>query len=293
MFRCKNIIYFILYILLISCSSDHKSDTRDIIVEIKGQTLHKQEIDSLFVKSISYSDSVEIAENYINNWIKDRLILEKALENIKEKDVIEKEVQRFREELIISSYISSLVTEEFVEKNIEENECELFYSQNKEHFILDKQMIKGIFLKIPADAPGLKDIKKKIKVVNEESLDIIDKYSLQNAITYEYFMDKWISSDLIFKSFPSDMTQGNKLASNITIDATKDDYWYYLFIKDVLNKGEIEPFDISKSKIEDILLQKKMKEYIFTLKNDLYIQAKEKNDIKFFENRNMNQQTEE
>ena len=280
MFRCKNIIYFILYILLISCNSDHKSDTRDIIVEIKGQTLHKQEIDSLFVKSISYSDSVEIAENYINNWIKDRLILEKALENIKEKDVIEKEVQRFREELIISSYISSLVTEEFVEKNIEENECELFYSQNKEHFILDKQMIKGIFLKIPADAPGLKDIKKKIKVVNEESLDIIDKYSLQNAITYEYFMDKWISSDLIFKSFPSDMTQGNKLASNITIDATKDDYWYYLFIKDVLNKGEIEPFDISKSKIEDILLQKKMKEYIFTLKNDLYIQAKEKNDIK-------------
>ena len=293
MFRCKNIIYFILYILLISCNSDHKSDTRDIIVEIKGQTLPKQEIDSLFVKSISYSDSVEIAENYINNWIKDRLILEKALENIKEKDVIEKEVQRFREELIISSYISSLVTEEFVEKNIEENECELFYSQNKEHFILDKQMIKGIFLKIPADAPGLKDIKKKIKVVNEESLDIIDKYSLQNAITYEYFMDKWILSDLIFKSFPSDMTQGNKLASNITIDATKDDYWYYLFIKDVLNKGEIEPFDISKSKIEDILLQKKMKEYIFTLKNDLYIQAKEKNDIKFFENRNMNQQTEE
>ena len=149
-----------------------------------------------------------------------------------------------------------------------------------------------MFLNVPADSPGLQDIKKKIKVVNEESLDIIDKYSLQNAITYEYFMDKWILSDLIFKSFPSDMTQGNKLASNITIDATKDDYWYYLFIKDVLNKGEIEPFDISKSKIEDILLHKKMKEYIFTLKNDLYRQDKEKNDIKIFENRNINQQTE-
>ena len=293
MFKYKVIAYIIMISFFISCENKKIEKKENIIVELNGKTLHKHMIDSLFVKSISYTDSIAIAQSFIENWVKDQLLYEKALENIKEKEWINNEVEKFKKELITSRYISSLVLEEFADAQILDAESEEFYNENQPFFILDRSMVKGFLLKIPEDAPGLKEIKKKIKVIDEESLDIIDKYSLQNAINYEYFLEKWIPYEMLTSILPLEFDIVDKLKSNTSYESVDNGYWYYIYISEYLKKGENEPYEISKDKISDLLLQKKMKEYLSFLRNDLYEEAKEGKKINYpFLNNSIENKTE-
>ena len=67
---------------------------------------------------------------------------------------------------------------------------------------MDKGLIKGLFLKIPVDAPGLTDVKKWYKSTDVASLEKIEKYSVQNATIYEYFYDKWVDFDEVMDNIP-------------------------------------------------------------------------------------------
>ncbi len=281
--RVNPVAFLIFTILLISsCKNDDINVNNNILVQINGKSLMKTELDSLFTKKISYDDSCLIANTYIENWVKDQLLYNKAIENIKDAAWIESEVERFRRELITSRYESDLMQENILYTEILDEECEDFYNKNKDQFILSQPLIKGIFVKIPADAPGLKEIKKKMQVIDEESVDMIEKYSLQNAITYEYFMEKWLYLENITKKIPVDNDKIKNLKSKKYLDITFDDYWYFLYVDSFLNKGDNEPIEVSKSQIREILNYSKKKDFIYQIKNELYESAKLKEQVKFF-----------
>jgi hypothetical protein len=61
--------------------------------------------------------------------------------------------------------------------------------QIKQNLFLIKTLYKGLFLKVPADAPNLSEVKTWYKSGNVASLEKIEKYSIQNAAIYEYFFD--------------------------------------------------------------------------------------------------------
>ena len=281
--RVNPVAFLIFTILLISsCKNDDINVNNNILVQINGKSLMKTELDSLFTKKISYDDSCLIANTYIENWVKDQLLYNKAIENIKDAAWIESEVERFRRELITSRYESDLMQENILYTEILDEECEDFYNKNKDQFILSQPLIKGIYVKIPADAPGLKEIKKKMQVIDEESVDMIEKYSLQNAITYEYFMEKWLYLENITKKIPVDNDKIKNLKSKKYLDITFDDYWYFLYVDSFLNKGDNEPIEVSKSQIREILNYSKKKDFIYQIKNELYESAKLKEQVKFF-----------
>ena len=121
-----------------------------------------------------------------------------------------------------------------------------------------------------------------MQVIDEESVDMIEKYSLQNAITYEYFMEKWLYLENITKKIPVDNDKIKNLKSKKYLDITFDDYWYFLYVDSFLNKGDNEPIEVSKSQIREILNYSKKKDFIYQIKNELYESAKLKEQVKFF-----------
>ena len=109
-----------------------------------------------------------------------------------------------------------------------------------------------------------------------------EKYSLQNAVKYEYFYDKWVPMadvlDLIPLKVPEVEDYVNK---NRHIELKDTAFYYFLNVSDFRSVGEQEPYEFARPKVKDMMLNLKQVEFMKKVKDDLYQQAVKKNEIKY------------
>ncbi|MCC8095423.1 MAG: peptidyl-prolyl cis-trans isomerase [Tannerellaceae bacterium] len=279
----KSCFIFIAFVsLLCSCKGSHSVDDTNVLVKMKDRTLYRSDIESMIPRGISSMDSLLFAENLVKKWIKDVLVYEVALRNLNDEQAeINKLVEEYRHSLIRYRYQEKLVKER-LSVNIRESEKLNYYEENQKKFILDKTLIKGLFLKIPADAPGLVEIKKWYRSNSESSLEKIEKYSIQNALIYEYFYDRWVDFEDVMDNIPMHISNANSfLKANRQVEFTDSAYCYLLNIEEYLLSGSVAPYDYAETQIVDMLINQKKVDFLRNFENELYNNAIKRGEVQF------------
>jgi hypothetical protein len=278
---CSLILAFVF--LLGACKEILSSDENDVIAKVQGRVLHRYEVREAILAGVSSEDSLLIAESYIDKWVKDALVYYVALPNLEsEKRDINKLVESYRHSLVKHRFQEKLVQERLV-ANIGESDKRSFYEENKKMFVLDKTLIRGLFLKIPIDAPGLADVKKWYRSNAVESLEKIEKYSVQNASVYDYFYDRWVDFDEVRSNFPVGRLNANVFFNtNKFVEVSDSSFCYLLNIQDYVLRGNIAPYEYAESRILNILTSQRKREFLKDFENELYIDAVRSGDVKFF-----------
>lgn len=279
-------VYFILLTLSVSlfaCKKAIQTDEPDALVKVNDRILTRNEVESLIPKGTTSADSLLLAESYIKKWVKDELVLKIAQRNLgSDKETIDKLVDAYRRSLLRYRYQEKLIQEKLSDE-IQESDVLTYYDTNKEKFVLDKNLIKGLFLKVPADAPNLSEVKTWYKSGNVASLEKIEKYSIQNAAIYEYFFDKWVDFDEIRNNIPNQISNPESfLRTNKTLEVTDSSYCYLLNIRQVLLKGQVEPFEYAEPRIREILINKRKLDFIKEFEEELYNDALDGGDVIFY-----------
>ncbi|WP_106830425.1 hypothetical protein [Parabacteroides pacaensis] len=281
----KGIYFYILIIFcFFACHKAQLSDEKGVLVKLDDRVLYKSELLPLIPKGSSAADSTLLAESYIKNWVIEGLVLNVAKHNLdKEEDAhINKLVEEYRNSLLRYRYQEKLIREK-LSGDIQEKDMQQYYDVNRNKFILDKNLIKGLFLKVPIDAPNIKDIKNWYKSTSEVSIEKIEKYSIQYAAIYEYFYDKWVDFDEIMDNIPEHIANTTTfLKNNKTLEIQDSTYYYFLNIKEYLPKGDIAPYDYSESEIKDILINQRKLEFLRNFENELYNDALKKGKITYY-----------
>lgn len=269
--------------LLCSCGGTQPVESADVLVRVKDNVLERAEIKSQIPRGISSADSLLLAESLEKRWVKDLLVYDVALRNLEreEKEVVDKLVENYKRSLIRHRYQEQLVKER-LSSEFGENDKLKYYEENQERFVLDRALIKGLFLKIPIDAPGLADVKKWYKSTSDVSLENIEKYSLQNANIYDYFYDKWVDFDQVMDNIPLHVADVNVfLKNNKHIEVSDSLHCYLLNIKEFLPKGEIAPFEYASPQIVEMLTNLRRVEFLRKFEEELYNDAVSRGDVKF------------
>ena len=279
-------VYFILLTLSVSlfaCKKAIQTDEPDALVKVNDRILTRNEVESLIPKGTTSADSLLLAESYIKKWVKDELVLKIAQRNLgSDKETIDKLVGAYRRSLLRYRYQEKLIQEKLSDE-IQESDVLTYYDTNKEKFVLDKNLIKGLFLKVPADAPNLSEVKTWYKSGNVASLEKIEKYSIQNAAIYEYFFDKWVDFDEIRNNIPNQISNPESfLRTNKTLEVTDSSYCYLLNIRQVLLKGQVEPFEYAEPRIREILINQRKLDFIKEFEEELYNDALDGGDVIFY-----------
>ena len=279
-------VYFILLTLSVSlfaCKKAIQTDEPDALVKVNDRILTRNEVESLIPKGTTSADSLLLAESYIKKWVKDELVLKIAQRNLgSDKETIDKLVDAYRRSLLRYRYQEKLIQEKLSDE-IQESDVLTYYDTNKEKFVLDKNLIKGLFLKVPADAPNLSEVKTWYKSGNVASLEKIEKYSIQNAAIYEYFFDKWVDFDEIRNNIPNQISNPESfLRTNKTLEVTDSSYCYELNIRQVLLKGQVEPFEYAEPRIREILINQRKLDFIKEFEEELYNDALDGGDVIFY-----------
>ena len=274
-----------LFFFFVGCnkSADHKGKTP--IVEVLGQYLYEEDLRSVIPVNLSKTDSFEFAKQYVEEWVEDVLFTRVAEKNIAAGEKINQLVDNYRRSLIQHAYQEELVRQKLV-NTIGDEEIESYYNDHKELFVLESPLIRGLFIKVPLHARDVNSVRRWYRQKSQDAIDNLEKYSVGNAVVYEYFYDQWKNVKEEMGKLPSASWKDdlNYLNANRNIEMQDTAYYYFLHVEDYLAKGETQPLDFAKDEIKDFLMNLKRVDFINQIKKDLVKDATEKNDIKYFLN---------
>jgi hypothetical protein len=275
-------IIFLALVVMASCVHKTADVARKPLLEVEGKFLYVDEIQQVMPPNVNDSDSTQIAQSYIRKWVTDVLMYENAKRNITNKAEIDDLVESYRKSLTIHQYQQKMI-EQRLPKEPSEEDLKAFYTQYSEQLVLKENVIKGLLLIIPQKAPKLSMVRGWVQSANAKSLENIEKYSLQNAISYDYFGDKWLPLSEILKRMPLKIEDPSRfLASNRFVETSDSTEHFFLRIVSYKTTGQVEPYEMAKDRISNILLNKKKADFIEKFEKEIYTDAVENETVTFF-----------
>lgn len=277
----KKFLFLMILLGCMSCKGGHDHNGKAPLVEIDGNFLYKEDLQAALPVGLSKDDSVLFAEHYIRSWAEELLLFEKAESNIPDNNHIDKLVENYRKALIMHTYQQQLISQK-LEKEISENEIAGYYEQNKGLFKLETPVIKGLFVKVPLTAPRLANVRKWYKSGSQEAVENLEKYSLQNAVKYEYFYDKWIPIADVLDLIPLKVNDPDEyINKNRHIELKDTAFYYFLDIKEFRGVDEQKPYELARVDVKELLINQKQVDFMKKVKDDLYKRAVDKKKIKY------------
>ena len=151
------------------------------MAQVFESTLSRSEIIDFIPNGTSSEDSLLMAQNYIRNWVTQKLLLHKAIENLSNEEMnIQKQVEDYRTSLLIYQYKQKLIAQRLMDE-ISEEDIETYYNKNEKNFILPTPIIKAVFFILPKNAPNLKEVKKWFKSDKANDQESLEDYCLIHA----------------------------------------------------------------------------------------------------------------
>lgn len=252
----------------------------DPVLEVAGRFLYQSEIDKVVPPGSSVIDSADIADRYIRKWVTETLMYENARRNLTDMRAIDELVDAYRRSLVIHEYEQALV-EQRVETTIDETEIQAFYNTYKSEMTLDDNMVKGLLLVLPKDAPQLTEVTQWVRHADTQALENLEQYSLQNAISFDYFTE-WTPFSQILKQTPFTSDNPKDFVMNTRFTETTDSTRRYLLhITQALPAGATEPYEVAKERITNAIVNKKKTNFIIELEKSIYNDALQQGEINF------------
>ena len=268
---------------LVGCTQKHDHKGKTPLVEVGRKFLYQEDLQAALPLNLSVDDSVLFAEHYIRNWVEDALLFEKAEDNVRDDEKVKALVESYHKALVMHTYQEELVRQQLVAE-ITPAEVENYYESNKSLFVLEKPLVKGLFIKVPLKSPGLADVRRWYKRNTQDAIEKLEKYSLRNAVTYDYFYDQWRRLEEIEAMIPAKNweTGSNYLKQHRDVELKDTAFHYFLHIEEFQGKGEQKPLDFAQEEIKEILINLKRVDFVNRVKKDLYRQASDKDRIIYY-----------
>ena len=274
-------------LMLASCQKEVEHGGKMPLVQVGNYFLYQEDMKQSLPLGISGADSIEFVHKFIRKWIEEQVLYEKAEHNVRGDERIERMVSDYRRTLVLNSYEQELLQQKLPEE-LPEDDLQRYYDENKQLFILEEPVIKGVFIKAPLTSVGLKDLKKWYKDNSDESLEQLEKYAFRNAVLYESFYERWVPvSELEGKVIVNLSKLGEDFEKYQNIEVEDDEYCYLLHVEEYVMKGEEKPYDLARHEIVDLLANNRRVEFMERVKNDLYNQSVEMGRIKYYSNETM------
>ncbi len=279
-FNCSLlIVYCSFLIVLTSCKYFQKSKP-DIIAKAYDEVLTKSDIIGIVPSGTSKKDSINIIKNYLDSWIRQKVILNKAEKNLsnKQKDFTQR-IEDYRSSLIIYTYENELIRQR-LDTNVSENEIETYYNNNPGNFELKDNIVKVIYVKTHVNDQINKKIKKLYKSDNPDDKQELAVMCSKHAVNSFLEEDKWLFFDDLIKEIPIQTYDEEKYLKNHRLIEFQDSiYSYFINIKGFRIKEGIAPLSLEKDNIRNIILNKRKIELTKDMEDRAYKEALKNNEI--------------
>jgi hypothetical protein len=262
--------------LVAGCQYLAKNATDDtILAKTSSAVLTKQQVDKLIPDNLKGADSVQFVQNYVDKWIHNRLMLERAIANIDADGYasIENMVNDYRTALLVYKY-QQLYIEQNLDTLIPDSQIADHYDKYGNNFLLDSCAVKAIFVQIPNTSPDANKIRNLVRNNRPDDLTKLEEYCYKEAVSFDAGTD-WRYLHNVVRQMPNGSIADPKAAAKNGrfVEAHDSIYNYYLIVKEFRDVNEQAPLVFAKEKIREILLNHRKSDLIRNLEIKIYVDA--------------------
>ncbi len=246
-----------------------------VLAKTSSAVLTLSQVNKLVPANLKGADSVQFVQNYVDKWIHNRLMLERAIANIDADgyESIENMVNDYRTALLVYKY-QQLYIEQNLDTLILDSQIAEHYEKYGNNFLLDSCAVKAIFVQIPQSLPDGAQVRNLIRSNNPDDLVKLEEFCYKNARNFDVGTDWRYLSDAVRQMPQGSISNPMAVAKNgKCIEAHDSLYSYFFIVKDFLDVNEQAPLIFAKEKIREILLNHRKNDLIRNLEIKIYVDA--------------------
>ncbi|MBX2842858.1 MAG: peptidyl-prolyl cis-trans isomerase [Flammeovirgaceae bacterium] len=255
------------------------------VARVGDKYLYKNELSGLISGRTTSKDSASIVERYVDTWIRKQLLLKSAEENmdLNEEEILKK-IQDYRYQLIVYEYEKEYI-QKHLDTAISEAQIQKYYEENVDNFQLKQNIVKGLFLKIPNEAPKIEDLKSWFNSNKPQDVEKITSYAYSFGDSYLLDDSVWLDFDefLYNTPFNDEITNPIQVLKKGKFLQTSDSLFnYYIKINDYKIIDEASPLEFVRDQVKNILLNRRIVSLKKTQENEIYDKALNSNEYEVY-----------
>jgi len=277
---------FILITVMVatSCGRKQPAPNRVMVASVGDRYLYYDQIPGLIQPGTSASDSTTLIQNYINSWAHKELLFRKAEENLSDdyKKEIENQLMETRANLFIYQYQRQMMVEK-MDTTIGDEEMENYFATNAKKFTLSSNIVKALYIKLPAEVPNLDKIRQLSRSTQQKDLQQLETICYQFAEKFDDFNEDWVAMDRLSAELPMDIVnQDDYLKYNSWYETRDSSSVYLITFRDYRLRYSMAPYEYVKNDIKSIILNNRRFEFLQSLENGIYNDALKTNIFKTY-----------
>lgn len=274
---------------LCSCNNinldfESRSKKKNVVARVYDKYLYTTDIQGLVSKDASPQDSALIVKSYIDDWIKQNIILHLAEINLPEEQKnVERQLQEYRNSLITFAYEQELVRQR-LDTIVTDEEIEKYYNDNSRNFVLKSNIIKGIFVKAAKKTPKVDKVKGWLRSSKEKDRQQLEDFCYQYALDYSLNDNDWMQFDDLLKRVPIKTYDKEEfLRNNRFIEITDSVNVYYVSILGFQTSESNSPLNFVKETIRELIINKRKLMLIEEMQKSAFKQAQQNNEFEIYQ----------
>ena len=174
-----------LFLLLsVSCSNAGREPDRVAVAQAGDRMLYLDEIPAgLVVDGMSEADSISAVQSFIRQWSRKELLALKAEENLtpEYKAEVNRQLDEMRNNLLIYQYQQQMLIQK-LDTMVTDSELQDYYVGNLTTFTLTSNLVKALFIKVPATAPDLDRIRALYRSTEPSDMNALEELCSRYAL---------------------------------------------------------------------------------------------------------------
>lgn len=276
----RSLSSLLLLTALLAVGCNQRSDDTPLLASVYGHELHRSDLAGLVGEGVTAEDSAAIVTSYVEQWIRQTVLLAKAEKNI--TDDFDRQLNEYKNSLLIYAYEQKIVNQ-LLDTNISNDQIADYYEKHLDDFHLKNAIVKAVYVTAPVKSPVVAKLKKIVERQGFDDHDVVEleELSTRNNLTGYYDMDTWIPFYTLQKVVP--ITTYNEtlyLKQNHTITLSDNDFTYLVRILDYKVSDETAPLELQTDNIRSIILNHRKLEILNRLQSDLLNEAEKSDNVK-------------
>lgn len=275
----------LLFAIISSCSllPQKAADKENAIARVYDKYLYRDDIKDVIPAGTNPKDSIEITSAYVNNWIRQELLLKQAEDNLEETNRdFTRQIEQYRNSLIIYAYESELVKQK-LDTVVPISEIEAYYKSNQNNFRLRENIILASYVITSKALPNISKIKSLLISDKADDKEKLEMLCQENGLEYKINDGTWMSFSELDRKIPLAVDDQDEFLKKNKYFEVKDSITnYYVAILAYKSKDNISPLNFEIENIRIILLNKRKAELLKRMEEDLISDAVKRNKYEIF-----------
>ncbi len=252
-----------------------KADTSPIVARVYNYELHRSDLNGLVGEGVSAEDSLAIVSAYIDQWVRQTVVLAKAEKNV--TDDFSKQLNDYRNNLLTYAYERQIV-EQLLDTNVSNDEIAAYYEEHHDDFHLKNSIVKAVYVVGERNANVEKTMRRLLAKQPFGDAEVVDMEQLATryGMNGYYDVNSWIPFYTLQSAVPITTYNENMfLKQNRSIVLSDDSLTYYVRIIDYKVSDEVAPLEVQQEAIKAIIINLRKVELLNKMQSDLLKEAED------------------